>query len=250
MNSAASPSADRSGLRSVMHRLEIRLLLTLLAVSATLTGFIYLTSEVREGETSHFDRAVVLGFRVAGDLGTAIGPRWLQESARDVTALGGFTVLTLITLAGIAMLLMHGRRRQAMVFGGTVLVGQAVAEILKHFVARERPMIVPQHDLVYSSSFPSGHAMMAPVVYLTLATIVAAGDRRRGVKVLLLVGAAFLAIAVGVSRVYLGVHWPTDVLAGWTLGLAIALASSFVLHKTAPVRGPAAEVKPDAPGAR
>lgn len=111
-------------------------------------------------------------------------------------------------------------------------------------------MIVPQHDLVYSSSFPSGHAMMAPVVYFTLAAILSAGDRRRGVKVLLLASAASIVIAVGISRVYLGVHWPTDVLAGWTLGLALASASSFVLHKTAPVRGPAAEVKPDAPGAR
>ena len=85
--------------------------------------------------------------------------------------------------------------------------------------------------------------MMAPVVYLTLAAILAAGDRRRAVKVLLLVGAAGLSIAIGASRVYLGVHWPTDVLAGWTLGAAVALASSFVLHRTAPVHGPAAEVK-------
>ena len=232
-----------------MRRLEIRLLLTFLAVSATLTGFIYLTSEVREGETSRFDSAVVLAFRVAGDPGTALGPRWVQESARDFTALGGFTVLALISLAAIATLLMHGRRYQAMVFGGTVLTAQAAAEILKHFVDRARPMIVPQHDLVYSSSFPSGHAMMAPVVYLALAAILAAGDRRRGVKVLLVAGAAFLVIAVGVSRVYLGVHWPTDVIGGWTLGLAIASAAAFVLHKTAPVRGAAAEVKPDAPGA-
>ena len=111
-------------------------------------------------------------------------------------------------------------------------------------------MIVPQHDLVYSSSFPSGHAMMAPVVYLTLAAILAAGDRRSAVKVLLLVGAAGLSIAIGASRVFLGVHWPTDVLAGWTLEAAVALASACVLHRrTAPVRGPAAEVEPDTPGA-
>ena len=231
-----------------MRRLEIRLLLTLLAVSATLTGFIHLTFEVREGDTARFDRAVVLAFRLARDPGTAIGPRWVQESARDITALGGFTVLTLITGVAIAMLLMHGRRYQVMVFGGTVMVAQAAAELLKHFVDRARPMIVTQHDLVYSSSFPSGHAMMTPVVYLTLAAMLAAGDRRRGVKVLLFAGAAFLVIAVGVSRVYLGVHWPTDVVGGWTLGLAIALASAYVLHRTAPVRA-AAEVKPDAPGA-
>lgn len=85
---------------------------------------------------------------------------------------------------------------------------------------------------------------MAPVVYLTLAAIIAAGDRRRPAKVALLTSAAVLVVAVGVSRVYLGVHWPTDVLAGWTLGTTIALAASTLLHMTAPkqmaVRTPSA----------
>ena len=107
MNNVASPTTRRSGWRSAMHSLEFRLLLTLLALSATVTGFIVLTSEVREGETNHFDRAIVLAFRVAGNLGTTIGPRWAPESARDITALGGFTVLTLITVFSVAMLLMR-----------------------------------------------------------------------------------------------------------------------------------------------
>jgi undecaprenyl-diphosphatase len=189
-------------------------------------------------------------FRVAGDPATPIGPRWLQETARDCTALGGFTVLTLISLGAVAMLLIHGRRYQALVFGATVLMAQALTEVLKHLVGRARPMLVPQHDLVYSASFPSGHSTMAPVVYLTLAAILAAGDERRGAKALLLGGAALLVVAVGVSRVYLGVHWPTDVLGGWTLGLAIAAASAFTLHRTAPSRGPSQAVEPDTAGAR
>jgi undecaprenyl-diphosphatase len=129
-----------------------------------------------------------------------------------------------------------------------VVFAQVAAEAVKHVIGRPRPTTVVQHDLIYSSSFPRGHSVMAPAVYLTLAAIVAAGDGRRGVKVTLLTSAAVLVAAVGVSRVYLGVHWPTDVLAGWTMGTAIALAASIVLHMTAPKREPSAAVKPDAPG--
>lgn len=209
--------------------------------------FLALTGEVRELETSRFDQTVLLAFRVAGNLETPVGPRWLQESVRDITALGGFAALTLIAVMAILLLLMHGRRTQALIFGATVVFAQFAAEAVKHIVDRARPDLVPHHDLVYSASFPSGHAVMAPVVYLTLAAILAAGDRRRSVKVLLLVGAALLVIVIGVSRVYLGVHWPTDVLAGWTMGTAIALAASVVLHLTAPQRGPSAVVAPDSP---
>ncbi len=153
-----------------------------------------------------------------------------------MTALGGFTALTLISVMAVVLLLMHGRRTQALIFGATVMIAQLAAEAVKHVIDRARPDIVPHHDLVYSSSFPSGHAVMAPVVYLTLAAILAAGDRRRSVKVLLLIGAAVLVVAIGVSRVYLGVHWPTDVLAGWTMGAAIALAASIALHITGRAR--------------
>jgi undecaprenyl-diphosphatase len=207
-----------------------------LGVMAAIWAFLALTGEVREQETARFDRNVLLAFRVAGDLGTPVGPRWLQESGRDMTALGGFTALTLISVMAVVLLLMHGRRTQALIFGATVMIAQLAAEAVKHVIDRARPDIVPHHDLVYSSSFPSGHAVMAPVVYLTLAAILAAGDRRRSVKVLLLIGAAVLVVAIGVSRVYLGVHWPTDVLAGWTMGAAIALAASIALHITGRAR--------------
>ena len=128
MDNASVPTGDSRRLPLIMHRLEFRLLFTLLAVSAAVTGFINLTSEVLEGDTARFDRAVILALRAPGDLGTAIGPRWLQESARDVTALGGATVLALVCLVAIVILLEHGRRYQAMVFGATVLIAQATSE--------------------------------------------------------------------------------------------------------------------------
>jgi undecaprenyl-diphosphatase len=215
-----------------LRRTETRLLLTMVAVAGALAGFAALADEVAEGGTGRIDRMILLAFRVPGHPDIAIGPHWLQEAARDVTALGGFTVLALVTLLATAMLLIHGRRRQAWVFVATVALAQALSAVLKTWFDRPRPTLVQHLDLVYSSSFPSGHAMMTPAVYLTLAGILAAGERRRSEKLLLLGGAALLTAAVGLSRLYLGVHWPTDVLGGWTLGSAVALAAALVLHRT------------------
>lgn len=229
----------------LLERMGPRLVLTILAVSAALWTFLSLTGEVREGETTGFDRAVLLAMRRPGDLATPVGPLWLQETARDVTALGGFTVLILVVVLATVLLLMHGRRLQAVIFAGSVVGAQIVVEGLKAIMERARPDLVPHHDLVYSHSFPSGHSAMTPVVYLTLAAIVAAGDTRASVRWLLIAAAALLVLAVGASRVYLGVHWPTDVLGGWTLGSAIALAAAYGLHRAAPAK----VVAPDAPGA-
>jgi undecaprenyl-diphosphatase len=226
---------------------ETRVLLTFLAVTGALAGFAALTDEVREGGTLGVDRIILLALRVPGHLDVAAGPRWLQEAARDVTALGGFTVLMLISILATAMLLIHGRRLQAAVFAGTVVLAQIVSEGLKLWIDRPRPTLVGHLDLVYSSSFPSGHSMMTPVVYLTLASILAAGERKRGEKVLLVGVAAALTAGVGISRIYLGVHWPTDVLGGWTLGAAMAMAAAFVLHRTAPPHAPAQPIPPDGP---
>jgi undecaprenyl-diphosphatase len=225
------PAAPRPGL------VETPLLLTLFAVALLVTGFLKLTGEMREGETGSVDRTILLALRVPGHLDTPIGPRWLQESARDISALGGFTVLILLCLVGLTLLIIHRRRLQALVFVLTVVFAEVASAVLKTLLARPRPDLVPHLDLVYSASFPSGHAMMSPVVYLTLAAVLAAGERRRSEKVVLIGGAAALAGMIGVSRVYLGVHWPTDVLAGWALGCAIAAVGSWILSRLPPVRG-------------
>ena len=209
-----------------------RLLLTLLALLAALWAFLALTGEVREGDTSRFDRMILLAFRTPGNLATPVGPRWVQESARDFTALGGFTALGLIVVLAVLILILLDRRTQALIVGLTAVFAQGFGELVKHLIDRPRPDIVPHLDLVYSSSFPSGHALMSPAVYLTLAAIVAASRPRPAIRRLLLVGAVMLVIVIGVSRVYLGVHWPSDVLAGWTLGTAIALAASLAIART------------------
>lgn len=207
-----------------------RLLAAIVAVGAAIWGVLWLNGEVREGETTAFDRRLILALRQSVDPDRLRGPAWLQETARDITALGGFTVLGLVTVAALAVLLVYGRWRQAIVFGTAAVGAQVLAETIKTIVGRPRPAFVARYDLIASSSFPSGHSMMAPAIYFTLAAIVAAGELRPAARVLLMVGSVVLVTAIGVSRVYLGVHWPTDVIAGWTLGSAVALLAWVALR--------------------
>ena len=216
-----------------LRRIEGRLLLAALALSAAVWGFGALWDAVEDQHTGGFDHTVLLAFRVPGHPQLLAGPRWLQECARDVTALGGFTVLTLVSVLAVVILAMKRRGLQAIIFAATVLTGQFLSALVKTISDRPRPDIVAHFDLVYSSSFPSGHSTMAPVVYLTLAVILGAGEPRRDVRALFFACAVALIIAVGVSRIYLGVHWPTDVLAGWALGAAIALIAMIALRLTA-----------------
>ena len=210
---------------------EVWLLPPLMVLFGGLWAVLKLGSEVREGETSGFDRAILLALRQPGHPDAPLGPRWLQESARDLTALGGFTVLTLVVLAALAVLVIYRRRRQALVFGAAVVLAQIAAEAVKLFIDRPRPDLVSHLDLTYSSSFPSGHAVMSPAVYFTLAAMVAAGELRPAARRLLIAGAAALVVVIGISRIYLGVHWPSDVLAGWTLGSAVAMAAWAALRR-------------------
>ncbi len=230
---------------AALRRIEGRLLLAAIVLAGLGWAFASLWDAVEDQHTGGFDRTVLLALRVPGYPSVPLGPRWLQECARDITALGGFTVLTLVTVLAVTVLAMKRRRLQAAIFAVTVMAAQVIAEAVKALVDRPRPNIVTRFDIVYSSSFPSGHSTMAPVVYLTLAVILAAGEPRRDVRVLIFACAAAATFAIGISRIYLGVHWPTDVLAGWVLGGAIALVAMTVLRLTgAKVRKEGAVVTP------
>ena len=198
---------------------ELAVLLGGFCVVASTWGFVILASEVAEGRTKAFDDRLLLALRVPGDPARPIGPEWVAESARDMTALGSTLVVWLATL-GIAGFLALDRRYAAMGFVlGAVLSGWAVSFALKAGFERPRPDLVPHLMRVYFSSFPSGHSMMSAVVYGTLGACLSSLVRRRRLKFYFLAVAATLAGLVGVSRVYLGVHYPTDVLAGWAAGL-------------------------------
>ncbi len=195
----------------------------LLGVVCGVWVFGVILSEVLEGETAGFDSAVLLALRVPGDLATPIGPPALQEFMRDLSGLGGVGVLGLLTLASVAFLCVLRLYQSAAFLAICVALGTAISTVFKMVVARPRPDLVPHGAFVDTASFPSGHSMMSAVVYLTLAVMLARTQKRLAVRLYLLTVATFLTLGVGVSRIYLGVHWPTDVLAGWALGAAWAI---------------------------
>ena len=198
-------------------------LIAMLIVVGGTWSFIELADDVHEGDTQTFDDWAVRALRQKDDPAQPLGPRWLHEAGRDVTALGGVTVLSLVTL-GVAVYLWMAKKHHAMwlVIIATVS-GQLVSTILKRSFDRDRPDIVPHLSHVYTSSFPSGHSMLSAVVYLTLGTLLARLAPGYGVKIYFISVALFLTMLIGISRVYMGVHYPTDVLAGWTAGLVWAI---------------------------
>ena len=202
---------------------ELKLLLAVAFVAGGSWAFVELADEVLEGETYSLDERLLLAMRNPADLHDPIGPGWLEEMGRDFTALGGVGVLTLLTLAVAGFLLLQGKRRTMLFTLLCVGGGQAVSALLKLGIGRPRPDLVSHESIVYTASFPSGHSMMAAVTYLTLGAMLARSQRGTQVQAYLLTVAVLLTALVGVSRVYLGVHWPTDVLAGWTAGAVWAV---------------------------
>jgi undecaprenyl-diphosphatase len=204
-------------------RHELPILLSLLVVTGAVWAFAVLADEVSEGETHAFDRAILLAMRAPDDPSRPWGPLWLAVLARDYTALGSMGILTLVTMTVIGFLLLQGKRRVAVVVVMAVVGGILLSTALKRGFARPRPALVPHSVDVSSASFPSGHAMLSTIVYLTLAALLARVQPQRRLKAYILTVATILSLLVGLSRIYLGVHWPTDVLAGWIAGAAWAL---------------------------
>lgn len=196
---------------------------------AALFAFGSLADEVIEGDTRTFDEFILLAFRNQADLSDPIGPAWLEEMMRDFTALGSVAVLAAITLTVVGFLALARKRHAAMLVTGAIMSGVLLSNLLKWGFDRSRPDLVTHISVVYTQSFPSGHAMLSAIVYLTLGVMLARTQAEPRVKIYLLSVAAVATILVGVSRVYLGVHWPTDVLAGWTIGAAWALLCWLVM---------------------
>lgn len=200
-------------------RRETGLVSAFLFVVLALWGFLHIAEEMGEGDTKPFDIAVLLAMRTS-DTHDPIGPAWLEVAARDVSALGGFTVLTLLTVLAGGFLLITKKYVEALLLLAAVLGATALSEGLKLGYERTRPDLVAHAVETLGSSFPSGHATLSAATYLTIGALLAHAQERRRVKTYIHVTAILLALLIGVSRVYLGVHWPTDVLAGWCVGAA------------------------------
>jgi undecaprenyl-diphosphatase len=202
--------------------------LAFLVLGVCLAGFVAITHEVMEGETNRLDQGILLAMRMPEDHGDPVGPAWVEEMFRDFTALGGVGVLGLIAIACVGYLWLRGMRRVALSVVFSIAGGLLLSLALKAGFDRPRPELVSHGSMVYTSSFPSGHSMLAAIVYLTCGAFLAAAHCRRSIRVFILAYAVLLTLLVGVSRIYLGVHWPTDVLAGWSAGWAWAAASWLV----------------------
>ena len=223
--------------RHARRYVERRTLVVILLLSGLGWGFAQLADETREGETHAFDAAVLLALRNPADPADPLGPPWIQELGRDITALGGIGVLIGITLVVAGYLWLDRRSLEMWVVLAAVATGQAASTLAKLGFDRPRPDLVPHGVVTYTSSFPSGHAMMAAVTYLTLAALLARSQPTRALKIYILAVAIFVTLAVGVSRVYLGVHWPTDVLAGWAAGAGWALIWWTIADRILPRNG-------------
>ena len=190
--------------------------------AAMILAFGHIAEEVTEGDATKFDQTVLLALRNPADLSDPIGPAWLEEAARDITSLGSYVVLGFVLCAVLAYLVMTQKRAAALWISASVGGGVVLSNALKFAFERPRPEIVPHAVRVFTSSFPSGHATLAAVSYLTLGALLASLHSSRQLKLYFISVAIFLTVAIGLSRLYLGVHYPTDVLAGWCVGAAWA----------------------------
>lgn len=186
-------------------------------------AFLELAEDAPEGDYERIENQILLAFRQPNDAATSIGPWWLPEVGRDITALGSAVVLTLVTLAVIGFLLMRRRFRTAVLVVLATAGGYGINSALKEHFERGRPEVVPHLVEEISMSFPSGHSMVGAATYLTLGVLLGQTVARRREKIYFIATALVLSFLIGVSRVYLGVHYPTDVLAGWAAGIAWAM---------------------------
>jgi len=208
---------------ALLKRVEFPMLLAGIVIAGGMWGFLELMEVARDTSPHSLDSEILLFFRVPGHPDMPIGPAWLQGAVRDITALGSASVLTLITAAAAIYLFLIKRPATALFVIASIASGQMLSSLLKAGVDRPRPELVSHMAQETSLSFPSGHAMISALVFLTLGALVSRAVHGRTTKIYVLSLAVFITLLVGVSRIYLGVHWPSDVLAGWCAGFAWAM---------------------------
>jgi undecaprenyl-diphosphatase len=206
---------------------DLELIGSCFLVALLLFAFLKIGQEVREGEPS-IDERILMAMRDPKNLAVGIGPAGLPGVVRDITALGSPTLGTLFSLALVVWLLLTGRPGAALFVTFAMVGGWLLNDLLKDIFARERPMIAPHLMRPSDPSFPSGHTMMSSILYPTMAELFGRLVRQRRLRFYLMGLAITVALLVGLSRIYLGVHYPSDVVAGLAMGFAWALACGIV----------------------
>jgi undecaprenyl-diphosphatase len=229
---------------------EIAAVAAILVVAMGVLGFLGVADGVTDGHTVVFDQGLMLMLHPGGS-SRPIGPSWLEQTAIDLTALGSVTDLAIIVLLVAGLFAAQRRWREAGLLLAAPLSGLILVDIFKNAFGRQRPPIAMHAVVAGNASFPSGHAMLSAVVYLTLATLLAHFADRRRLRFFALTAGLLLSFVIGASRVYLGVHWPTDVMAGWALGAAWSmlwwLITWFVEHRRSRGRPSPAPALPQEP---
>ncbi|HEY5895828.1 MAG TPA: phosphatase PAP2 family protein [Chthoniobacterales bacterium] len=215
-------SARFLALRTFAER-EFVLLVSIVILTGSLWLFVAVTDEVREEEPHSTEKQIMRALRRADDPSQPIGPSWIKPASIELSALGSGSVLTLITAIAVGYLLMERNTAGAAFVLLATAGGAVLSQLLKAAFARDRPNVVPHLAAFTNTSYPSGHTMLSTIVYLTLAMVIAETLGARQRKLYVLAAALLIAFLVGVSRVVIGVHYPTDVLAGWTAGSVWAL---------------------------
>ena len=198
-------------------------IVALAAVALLLLGLVWFGHAIVDDDVAEMDRAIMLAMRVPGHPEQPLGPHWLPSAVRDVTALGSTTVLTLVVTITACFLALQRRLRSALLVVAATTLGASAVTLVKALIARSRPDLVDRLMEETSHSFPSGHAANSAIVYLTLATLLFPLVRSWRMRGFVLGVAMLLVGLIGISRIYLGVHWPSDVLAGWAFGSCWAL---------------------------
>jgi undecaprenyl-diphosphatase len=216
-------------------KIEIKVLFAVFVIVTGTLIFVLIANEVNKGETKTFDQSILKSLRSEENIHQPVGPQWIEFAMTDITSLGGGTVIVIVTVLVIGFLSLQKNYSFLWLVLGSTVGGALIALSLKELIGRERPDII--FHLVYTTSFsfPSGHSMMSAVVYLTQASLLSQIQEKRSLKIYIITAALVLTFLIGISRVYLGVHYPTDVLAGWSLGLAWAsfcwFAARFITKK-------------------
>jgi undecaprenyl-diphosphatase len=204
---------------------ELRVLVPVVLVVGGIWLFVVIADAVVMEEPGRLDTALLLALREPTDARDPIGPEWFEEMVRDFTSFGSTGPLLFLTFAVAGYFVLHRDYHMAALVVVTVLGAFALTLLLKLGFDRPRPELVPRVTYVATASFPSGHAGISAATYLTLGALVARLQPRRRLKGFVMAVAMLLAFLVGFSRVYLGVHWPSDVLAGWTIGAVWAMVA-------------------------